>query len=82
MIHDSIYWQKTRRLTFRLLAVWAVVTFVSSWYADRLNDYEFLGFPLGFYMAAQGQMLIFLGIIYYYNRAMDRLDAEHGSKDQ
>jgi putative solute:sodium symporter small subunit len=69
---NSPYWKKTRRLTVLLLLVW-----VFNWYAADLNQYSFLGFPLGFYMAAQGEMLIFLGIIWFYNRAMDRLDAEN-----
>lgn len=76
----SPYWRKTRHLTAMLLVLWIGVTFGLSWFAPELNDYHFLGFPLGFYFAAQGQLLIFLGIIWFYNRRMDRLDAEHGER--
>lgn len=76
----SPYWQKTRQLTLLLLVLWVLVTFVLNWFAPELNQYQFLGFPLGFYMAAQGQLLIYLAIIWYYNRRMDRLDAEYGDK--
>ena len=72
------YWRRTRRLTFLLLACWFVLTFGVAWFARDLNDYAFLGFPLAFYLAAQGALVIFLLIIWWYNRAMRKLDARFG----
>ena len=51
---DDRYWLRTRRLTFGLIFIWAVVTFVLTWFAAELNGFSVFGFPLGFYMAAQG----------------------------
>lgn len=76
------YWQRTRRLTMALLFVWSFLTFGVNWYADELNQFVFLGFPLGFYLAAQGELLIFLLIIWGYNRKMKSLDAEFGINDE
>lgn len=70
------YWRKTRRLTLQLLLVWFLVTFVFTWFASELNTYSFLGFPLGFYMAAQGAILVYLVIIWVYNHRMKKLDRE------
>lgn len=75
---EETYWRKTRRLTFVLLILWAVVTFVINWFARELNQYTFLGFPLGFYMGAQGLLFIYLIIIWFYNRRMRKLDARYG----
>jgi putative solute:sodium symporter small subunit len=72
------YWRKNVRLTLALLAVWFVVTFVTGWYAAALNEYQILGFPLGFYTFAQGGPLVFLAIIYIYVKAMNRLDRSYG----
>lgn len=72
------YWRKTRRLTLVLLGIWIFFTFVMNWYARELNAITFLGFPLGFYMGAQGLLVIYLAIIWYYNRRMRKLDAEYG----
>lgn len=77
MTKSDIYWQKTFRLTLLLLAVWMIVTFGVTWFARELNDFVFLGFPLGFYMEAQGALLIYLAIIWYYNRKMKQLDAAY-----
>ena len=76
------YWQETRRLTFGLLLIWAVLTFVINWFAPELNHLSFLGFPLGFYMAAQGELLLFLALIWYYNRRMDALEKAYGLEDE
>jgi putative solute:sodium symporter small subunit len=72
------YWRRTRRLTLVLLIFWIGVTYVVSWFARDLNEIVVLGFPLGFYMGAQGSLFVFLAIVWYYCRAMNRLDKEFG----
>ena len=48
------YWRYNIRLTTILLIIWFVVTYlVSGLWAGWLNQFSFLGFPLGYYMAAQ-----------------------------
>jgi putative solute:sodium symporter small subunit len=71
------YWRKNLTITAILLAVWFVVTFVEGWYARDLNNISFLGFPLGFYMSAQGSLIIYVVIIGIYARYMNKLDIEY-----
>ncbi|WP_205202455.1 DUF4212 domain-containing protein [Azonexus hydrophilus] len=73
----SPYWRRTRRLTGSLLLVWYVLTFGVVFFARELNEFNWLGFPLGFYFAAQGVFFCYLGIVVYYNRRMQSLDAVH-----
>lgn len=75
------YWRKTRLLTLVLLAVWITVTYVISWYARELNEMVIFGFPLGFYMGAQGTLLVYLAIVGLYCRIMVRLDAKYRIDD-
>lgn len=82
MQDDDAYWRETRRLTLGLLLLWALLTFVMNWFARELNQFIFLDFPFGFYMDAQGLLLIYLLIIWYYNRRMRVLDAKYGIEDQ
>ena len=72
------YWQKNLRLTGGLLAIWFVATFVITWFARDLQSITFIGFPIPFYMAAQGSLIIYVVIIWYYSRAMRKLDREYG----
>jgi putative solute:sodium symporter small subunit len=74
--HD--YWRRNLVITAVLLSVWFVVTFVEAWFARDLNNYTFLGFPLGFYMSAQGSLIIYVVIIWFYARYMHKLDKEYG----
>ncbi len=71
------YWHKNLVVTGILLAIWFVVTFVEIWYARELNSLTFLGFPLGFYMSAQGSLAIYVAIIGYYAWYMGKLDKEY-----
>jgi len=71
------YWRINLRITGILLAIWFVVTFVMGWYARELNEINFIG-PLGFYMSAQGSLIIYVAIIWYYAHYMNNLDLEYG----
>lgn len=72
------YWLRTCLLTGALLAAWFGITFCSAYFADALNQFEFLGFPLGFYLCAQGNLLAYLLIVGLYAKYMNRFDAKLG----
>ena len=71
------YWRKNLQITAVLLALWFVVTFVVSFFARDLS-FNFFGWPFSFWMAAQGSLVVYVGIIWFYARTMNRLDQEHG----
>jgi putative solute:sodium symporter small subunit len=71
------YWRKNLVITAVLLAIWFIATFVEGWYARELNSITFLGFPLGFYMSAQGSLIIYVAIIGVYAWYMQKLDKEY-----
>ncbi|MFZ2854980.1 MAG: DUF4212 domain-containing protein, partial [Rhodocyclaceae bacterium] len=72
------YWQKNLKVTMALLTVWFIVSFVVSYFARELNSISVFGFPLGFYMGAQGSLIIYVLIIWYYAHYMNRLDQRYG----
>jgi putative solute:sodium symporter small subunit len=77
------YWRYNVRLTTILLVIWFVVTYViSGVMAGWLNTYTFLGFPLGYYMAAQGSLAIFVIEIAVYAYLMNRMDVEYGIREE
>ena len=71
------YWRKNLAITAVLLAIWFIVTFVIGWYARELSSITILGFPLSFYMGAQGSLIIYVLIILYYAMYMNKLDIEY-----
>lgn len=71
------YWRKNLNITAWLLALWFVVTFAVSFFARELS-FSFFGWPFSFWVAAQGSLLVYLFVIWFYARTMNRLDQEHG----
>ena len=70
------YWRKNVTVTAILLAIWAVVTYLVGWYARELS-FSFFGWPFAFWMGGQGALVIYVLIIGYYARYMNRLDREY-----
>ena len=75
------YWRKNLRITAILLAIWFVVTYVVSFFARELS-FTFFGWPFSFWMGAQGALVVYVAIIWYYARYMNRLDQEHGVAEE
>jgi putative solute:sodium symporter small subunit len=76
----SRYWRQNLRLMATLLVVWAAAGLgCGVLLADRLNDSGVTlgGFPLGFWFAQQGAIIVFILLILIYALAMNRLDARH-----
>jgi putative solute:sodium symporter small subunit len=43
-----------------------------------LNTIVIAGFPLGFYMAAQGSLLAFVLMLFWFAKAQDKIDRDFG----
>ena len=77
------YWRYNVKLTTILLVIWFVVTYlISGLWASWLNQYTMLGFPMGYYMAAQGSLAIFVVEIAVYAYLMNRKDEEFGIREE
>lgn len=77
----TIHWRQNRLLTSLLLLVWGATTFFTIWFARDLQTYTVLGFPVSFYMAAQGLLIIYVAITWIYAKVMNRLDRRHDVRD-
>lgn len=75
------YWQKNLRITAILMAIWFVVTFVVGFFARDLN-FTFFGWPFSFWVGAQGALVVYVVIIGFYARYMNRLDKEYGFAEE
>ncbi len=69
------YWRANLRLIAALLAVWAFVSLgLGVLLIAPLNALRFFGLPLGFWIAQQGAIVLFVALIFFYAWRMDRLD--------
>lgn len=72
------YWAKTSRLMWIIMFLWFFFSFGVHFFATQLNSIVILGFPLGFYMAAQGSLIAFVVICFWNASAQNKIDDEFG----
>ncbi len=81
--HRRAYWRKNLIFVTALLTIWFIVSFVLSIvFVDDLNEIRMGGFRLGFWMAQQGSLYIFVILIFVYVWLMNRLDRAYGLEEQ
>lgn len=77
------YWRSNLKIMMVLLAVWAVAGLgCGVLFADALNAYSLGGYPLGFWFAQQGSIIVFVILILIYSLLLNRLDARHYAEMQ
>lgn len=76
------YWRRAVSVTLFLLLIWFFVTFVVTYFSEWLNQWTFLGLPLGYFLGAQGVLFIYLLLIAAYALWMNRLDRHYGVEEQ
>ncbi len=78
--NDEVHWKRTTNLMLMHLGVWVFFGYIIHMFVGTLNKFTVpvLGFPLGFYMAAQGSLIVFVVMLFLFARQQDKLDREHG----
>ncbi len=75
----KIYWRHQVRRTVVLLAIWAVVGFgMSILFVEELNRITLGEMPLGFWMAQQGSIYVFILLILAYALLSGKADRDAG----
>ncbi|MCS7199162.1 MAG: DUF4212 domain-containing protein [Caldimicrobium sp.] len=76
------YWGETRFLMVIVLFFWFLVSYFAAIISDFLNKIVIFGFPLGYYMGAQGSLIGFVLLILIYAKKMDEIDEKYGVKEE
>ena len=79
---QQAHWAKTRRLMIIHLVIWFIFSFVVHWFAPALNKISFLHFPLGYYMAAQGSLIVFVVQLFIFVYQQDAVDRKFGMAEE
>ena len=78
MSNKERHWEKTKGLMFLTLAIWFVFSIVIFMFGESLNNGSFLGYPLAYYMCAQGSIIIFVVLIFWFANRQEKIDEEFG----
>lgn len=76
--NTEAHWAKTSKLMVTMMVLWAFFGFIIHMFVVPLNNIKFFGFPLGFYMASQGSIVIFVIMLFWFAKAQDKIDREFG----
>jgi putative solute:sodium symporter small subunit len=82
--NDEAHWKKTTNLMLTHLGIWFFFGYVIHMFVVPLNKITIpiLGFPLGFYMAAQGSLIVFVVMLFMFARQQDKIDREFGVAEE
>ncbi len=75
------HWQQTVLWALLALGIILLLAFVSPFYVDRFNRLILLGFPMGFFIAAQGALIGFVVLAYWFATRQERTDRMHGAAE-
>ena len=75
------YWRKTSKLMWTILFLWFVFSFGVHLFAIPFNGIVIGGFPMGFYMAAQGSLIAFVVLCFWNAIAQNKIDEEFGVRE-
>jgi putative solute:sodium symporter small subunit len=78
--NDEIHWKRTTNLMLAHLFIWFFFGYIIHMFVNFLNQFTvpILKFPLGFYMAAQGSLIVFVVMLFVFSWQQDRIDRQHG----
>ena len=77
------HWRRTKNLMIVHLVIWFIFSYVVHWFAPELNKAaSFFGWPLGFYMAAQGSLVVFVVQLFIFSWQQDKIDRECGMAEE
>jgi putative solute:sodium symporter small subunit len=76
------HWHRTRNLMIIHLVIWFIFGYLVHWFAPQLDKVTFLDFPLGFYMAAQGSLIVFVVQLFVFAKQQDKIDREFGVAEE
>lgn len=72
------HWARSKGLMWTTLFIWFVFSFLIHFFVDSLNEVVIIGFPLGWYMAAQGSLIVFVILCFWFAGAQNRIDEDFG----
>ena len=82
MSNKERHWEKSKGLMILTLAIWFVFGYVIFMFGSSLNEGSFLGYPLAYYMCAQGSIIAFVVLIFWFANKQEKIDEEFGFQER
>ena len=80
--NTSHYWRDNLTVVTILMSIWFIVGYGGGVFGiEWLNQFKIGQLGLGFWIAQQGSILVFVVLVVVYAIWMDRIDRKHGVGD-
>jgi putative solute:sodium symporter small subunit len=82
--NEQEHWRRTTNLMLTHLGIWFFFGYIIHMFVYALNKVTIpiLGFPLGFYMAAQGSLIVFVVQLFVFAKQQHKIDLEFGYAEE
>ena len=82
MSNKEKHWEKTKNHMIVTLVIWFFFSTVIFMFGAEINSMNFLGYPLAYYMTAQGSLLAFVVMLFWTANKQEKIDEEHGFSER
>lgn len=79
---EDRYWSRTSTLMWTMFVIWLIFSFGIHFFVNQLNTIVIAGFPIGYYMAAQGSLIVFVVMLFIFAFRQDAIDREEGVAEE
>ena len=82
MSNKEKHWEKTKGQMIFTLLLWFFFGYFIFMFGESINSASFLGYPLAYYMCAQGSIVAFVIILFWSANRQEKIDEEFGFTDR
>ena len=82
MSNKEKHWEKSKNHMIITLVIWFFFSTVIFMFGAEINSMTFLGYPLAYYMTAQGSLLAFVVMLFWTANKQEKIDEEHGFSER
>ena len=79
---QEAHWAATKSLMIITMLLWFFFGTVVFAFGEQINHIKVLGYPLAYYMTAQGSLVAFVVMIFWSNNRQEKIDREFGFSDE
>jgi putative solute:sodium symporter small subunit len=79
---QEAHWAATKSLMIITMLLWFFFGTVVFMFGEQINHIKVLGYPLAYYMTAQGSLVAFVVMIFWSNNRQEKIDREFGFSDE
>ena len=82
MSNKQNHWERSKNHMLITVVIWFFFSTVIFMFGSEINSASFLGYPLAYYMTAQGSLLAFVLLIFWFANRQEKIDEECGFSEK